>query len=197
MVRIGWGRENDDFPEELSVSEKGISFRSAAYGTRFELFLPGRHNALNALMAAAVGRSLGLSEEAIAEVSLRAARRDAAGDGRRGKRNAHHQRRLQCQSHFGPRRHRLARGPGAGEGKWVLLGDMAELGGGRRSVITGNGRYAVAKGVRRVYTFGDRGNGSPKGLRRPEKGFGVEHFVSLEDAVTMLRDQGTKTCCFW
>lgn len=193
VVRIGWGRENDDFPEELSVSEEGISFRSAAYGTRFELFLPGRHNALNALMAAAVGRSLGLSEEAIAE-GLRRVRPAGmrletvvAENGMRIINDAYNasptsvRAAIDWLADLEPEKE-----------KWVLLGDMAELGAEEERYHREIGRYAVAKGVRRVYTFGDRGKWVAEGAKEAGKGIRVEHFVSLEDAVTTLRDQGNE-----
>ena len=193
VIRIGWGRENDDFPEDVTLSEKGISFRSAAYGTRFELFLPGRHNVLNALMAAAVGRVLGLPEEAIAE-GLRRVRPAGmrletvvAENGMRVINDAYNanptavRAAIDWLADLEPEKE-----------KWVLLGDMTELGADEERYHREIGRYAVEKGVRRVYTFGDRGKWIAEGAKEAGKEIRAEHFASLEDAAKTLRDQGNE-----
>ena len=185
--------ENDDFPRDLTLSETGISFRSAAYGTRFEVSLPGRHNALNALMAAAVGRALGLSEEAIAE-GLRRVR--PAGMRLETVVAENGMRILNDAYNASPTSVRAAIDwlvdLEPDKKKWVLLGDMAELGAEEERYHREIGRYAVEKGVRRVYTFGDRGRWIAEGAQEPAKEIRVEHFSSLEDAAKTLREQGNE-----
>jgi UDP-N-acetylmuramoyl-tripeptide--D-alanyl-D-alanine ligase len=193
VIRIGWGKANDDFPRDLTLSETGISFRSAAYGTRFEVSLPGRHNALNALMAAAVGRALGLSEEAIAE-GLRRVR--PAGMRLETVVAENGMRILNDAYNASPASVRAAIDwlvdLEPDKKKWVLLGDMAELGAEEERYHREIGRYAVEKGVRRVYTFGDRGRWIAEGAQETGKEVRVEHFSSLEDAAKALREQGNE-----
>jgi len=76
--------------------------------------------------------------------------------------------------------------------KWVLLGDMTELGADEERYHREIGRYAVEKGVRRVYTFGDRGKWIAEGAKEAGKEIRAEHFASLEDAAKTLRDQGNE-----
>src|SRR5690606_15722057 len=104
-------------------------FRSAAYGTRFEIHLPGRHNALNALMAAAAGRALGLSEEEIAD-GFRRVR--PAGMRLETVHAENGMRIINDAYNASPASVRAAIDWLADlepdKEKWVLLGDMAELG---------------------------------------------------------------------
>lgn len=58
---------------EVSVDGSRFTLAGAPDGAAFELAIPGRHNALNALAAIAVGRLFGLSDARIAE-GLRAAK---------------------------------------------------------------------------------------------------------------------------
>lgn len=193
VIRIGWGKENDDYPVDFTVSETGIFFRSAACGTRFEVSLPGRHNALNALMAAAAGRLLGLSEEEIAE----GFRRVRPAGMRLEKVLAENGMRIINDAYnASPTSVRAAIDwlvdLDPDKEKWVLLGDMAELGAEEERYHRETGRYAVEKGVRRVYTFGDRGKWIAEGAQEAGKDVPVEHFSSLDDAVKTLRDQGNE-----
>ncbi len=66
-----------------------------------------------------------------------------------------------------------------------------------RSVITGKSAgMPLQKGVRRVYTFGDRGKWIAEGAKEAGKEIRAEHFASLEDAAKTL-DRETKAFCFW
>ncbi|MCX6905423.1 MAG: UDP-N-acetylmuramoyl-tripeptide--D-alanyl-D-alanine ligase [Verrucomicrobia bacterium] len=65
VVRIGWGTGNDWSAIRTQVQERGTLFEVKAPGLDFcgeyEIRLLGRHQVLNALLAAAVGAALGLT----------------------------------------------------------------------------------------------------------------------------------------
>nr|WP_281287065.1 UDP-N-acetylmuramoyl-tripeptide--D-alanyl-D-alanine ligase [Paenibacillus hemerocallicola] len=66
-VRFGSGADNDLWPSHVSVEADGAAFTlNGAKKPEFRIPLPGRHNAVNAMAAVAVGRHFGLSDEEIA-----------------------------------------------------------------------------------------------------------------------------------
>src|SRR5690606_14653114 len=147
-----WGRENDHFPADFTLSAKVISLRSAASGTRTELFLPGPPNVLNTLIPTAFCPVLHLPQQAIAS-GLRRVRPAGmrletvvAENGMRVINDAYNasptavRAAIDWLADLEPEKE-----------KWVLLGDMTELGADEERYHREIGRYAVEKGVRRVY----------------------------------------------
>lgn len=66
LVRVGMGENADVRVVEVIIEDGGVGF-VLNDRTRYRVGLIGRHNALNAAMAVAVGRRLGLGADAIAE----------------------------------------------------------------------------------------------------------------------------------
>jgi UDP-N-acetylmuramoyl-tripeptide--D-alanyl-D-alanine ligase len=66
-LTFGTTRSCDLFATDIACGAEGVRFK--LNGSRVELFVPllGRHNAINALAAVAVGRRLGLNDQQIAE----------------------------------------------------------------------------------------------------------------------------------
>lgn len=73
-VRFGAGPGNELWPHLLSTDADGATFRlNGEAGPEFWIPLPGRHNAVNAMAAVAIGERFGLSDREIA-AGLRAMR---------------------------------------------------------------------------------------------------------------------------
>lgn len=67
VVRFGAGADNDLWPSRVSMAADGAAFTlNGARRPEFRIPLPGRHNAVNAMAAVAVGRHFGLNDEEIA-----------------------------------------------------------------------------------------------------------------------------------
>lgn len=65
LITFGFGPENDLVVSSVRCSLDGIRFSVSGSETEFELPLPGRHNASNALVAVAIGREFGMTDSAI------------------------------------------------------------------------------------------------------------------------------------
>lgn len=65
VIRVGKGETNDWRAQDFQMHETGVSFHvdgpEQAYGGEYSVKLIGKHQAVNALFAVAVGRELGLS----------------------------------------------------------------------------------------------------------------------------------------
>ncbi len=149
---------------------------------RVELPLPGRHNVLNALAAAAAGVALGLDLEAIA-AGLGQVRPVA---GRLNWLSTPHGARLLDDSYnANPTSLRaaldlLAGLPGE---RWLVLGDMRELGGDAPALHEEAGRSARALGIDRLFTVGAL-------AQQAAAGFGAQafHFDSADALIEALHE---------
>ncbi|MBL6750160.1 MAG: UDP-N-acetylmuramoyl-tripeptide--D-alanyl-D-alanine ligase [Nevskia sp.] len=149
---------------------------------RVELPLPGRHNVANALAAAAAGLAVGLEPPAIAAGLGRV----AAVSGRLNWCAARGGARLLDDSYnANPTSLRaalelLAGLPGQ---RWVVLGDMRELGADEAALHEDAGRAARALGLERLYTTGAL-------ARHAADGFGphARHFDTQQALVEALQD---------
>ncbi len=74
--------------------------------------------------------------------------------------------------------------------KWVLLGDILELGPDEKDYHREIGRYAVEKGVSRIFTIGDRGRWIAEGAKERDPLRAVTHFSSHDEAVQKIADIG-------
>ncbi|MDB5976041.1 MAG: UDP-N-acetylmuramoyl-tripeptide--D-alanyl-D-alanine ligase [Nevskia sp.] len=150
---------------------------------RVELPLPGRHNVFNALSAAAAGLALGLDVAAIAAGLAEV--RPVAGrlnwlDTPQGARL------LDDSYNANPTSLRaaldlLAGLPGS---RWLVLGDMRELGGDEAAIHEEAGRTARTLGIDRLYTVGAL-------AQHAAAGFGAQayHFSTAEALIEALRDE--------
>jgi UDP-N-acetylmuramyl pentapeptide synthase len=69
VVRAGFGEKNDWRASKVRLDKNGVTFQAAApaaeFGGEYRVNLLGRHQAVNALLAAAVGAELGLTRAEI------------------------------------------------------------------------------------------------------------------------------------
>ena len=149
---------------------------------RVELPLPGRHNVVNALSVAAAALALGMDLDGIADglASVRpVAGRLSWMDTQQGARL------LDDSYNANPTSLRaaldlLAGLPGQ---RWLVLGDMKELGGDAAALHEEAGRTARTLGIDRLYTVGPL-------AQQAAAGFGAQgrHFASAEALIEALRE---------
>ena len=186
-VKVGFDeKENDQYPLQIEMlGLDGIRFDTKERKTRFHLPLLGRHNVLNALYAIEVGRFFELTDEEIqqglAQATVTGMRlqiqrakngmfiiNDAYNASPTSIRAA-----LDLHQELEPHME-----------KWVLLGDVLELGEKEAIYHREIGAYAVEKGVDRIFTIGERGKWIAEGAMeaRQDAKCSIEHFQSLEEA---------------
>ncbi|AMC36030.1 UDP-N-acetylmuramoyl-tripeptide--D-alanyl-D-alanine ligase [Janthinobacterium sp. B9-8] len=152
-----------------------------------DLQLPGLHNVLNALGAAAVGHALSIGAEDIASGL-------ASYQGTKG--------RLQSKTAFNgakvlddtynanPDSMKVAIDVLAGFGPETLLilGDMGEIGPDAPERHQEIGAYARSKGIRRLYTLGEQ-------MQRASTAFSdaAQHFADISDLIAAVRADLTPT----
>jgi UDP-N-acetylmuramoyl-tripeptide--D-alanyl-D-alanine ligase len=183
LIRFGLEASADITARNVALDADGARFTMVTPqgDCDIELALPGRHNVLNALAAAALALGVDASLDAIRE-GLAAARAVAG--------------RLVT--------HRLPNGvvliddsynanPGslnaavdtlaaAGGESWLVLGDMRELGADELALHAEAGRRAKAAGIARLYAFGPLSAAAVQAF-----GAGAEHFESHAALAEALR----------
>lgn len=192
VIRVGFEESNEDRILDLELKGRsGLAFSSSATHTRFETGLMGKHNALNALLGIQAARLLGLTETEIQEGLKR-----AEGSGRRLETSLASNGMLVVDDSYNasPTAVRAAIDwltslEGYGE-KWVLLGDMLELGVQEEALHREVGSYAFQQGISQVFTLGERARWIAEGARAADPDRPVTHFNSVEEAVKTLRQQG-------
>lgn len=192
IVRIGFHETNDDRPLDIRVEGTyGISFISAKTGVKFQLPALGKHNALNALFAIQIGRSFGLTEEEIfaglqkvtpGKMRLQLLK---AKNGMDVINDAYNASPTSMRASID-----LLVTIEQEKEKWVLLGDILELGPNEKDYHQEIGRYAVRKGVSRIFTIGNRGRWIAEGAKECDPLRPVTHFSSHDEAVQKLSDTG-------
>ncbi len=148
-----------------------------------ELPLPGRHNLANALAAAAAAHALGVpGEEIVAGLA-----RVQPQPGRMEPVAALHGARLIHDSYnANPDSLRAAMQWLSGQPgeRWLVLGDMAELGDSAQQAHRQAGEEARQFGIERLFTLGDYAAHAAKGF-----GKGAEQFARVERLREMLRSR--------
>ncbi|MFC4076535.1 UDP-N-acetylmuramoyl-tripeptide--D-alanyl-D-alanine ligase [Salinithrix halophila] len=192
VTRIGWDAGNDDTVVDFKAEgAKGIAFTSQAVGTRFSLPIPGRYNAVNALLTVAVGRSFGLSEgeiqEGLSRVRLTGMRLEQtyAPNGMLIINDAYNASPTAMKAAID-----LLVSLEGYEEKWVLLGDMLEIGPDEKKYHREVGRFAVEKGVSRIYTMGSKGAWIAEGAKEAAPEQSVVHFADAAEAASVLGADG-------
>jgi UDP-N-acetylmuramoyl-tripeptide--D-alanyl-D-alanine ligase len=178
-----------DKPAQVSGRHRFTRFGSeielrAPQGTiRIELQAYGRHNVMNACAAAACALAAGADLDAVAR-GLAAFR---AVGGRMQRRTTHSGARLIDDSYnANPDSVRaaievLAAEPGA---KFLLLGDMAEVGERGVEFHEEIGRYARERGVDRLFAVGALSSACVAAF-----GEGARHFAAVEDLIAAARGE--------
>ncbi len=184
QLRFGFSEHADVRAEAIVLTPTGSRFKLLTPSGRaeVELPLPGKHNIANALAAAAAGIALNLSPIQIAEGLSRA----IPAAGRMNLKVTREGARLFDDSYnANPTSLRAAMEtlvalPGK---RWLVLGDMKELGADSAALHEAAGREARVLGIDRVYTLGPL-------ARYAAEGFGKGRaFDQLDALVDALRDE--------
>lgn len=197
VTYIGWEEKNDDVP--LSFVQEGlngISFTSRQSGASFQVPLLGRHNAIHALLATAVGRHfdvpMAAMQKQLAEVQITGSRleirqakngmhliNDAYNANPTSMKAALH---LLCD--LEPNRE-----------KWVLLGDMLELGEQEKAFHEEIGEQIASMNIHHIYTLGERGKWISTRVQEisQDEQRVIRHFTSREEAVVHLSKVGSES----
>jgi len=170
----------------------------AGAGTRFTLVtpqgraelslpMPGRHNVMNALGAAACGVALGLEP---AQIAIGLSRSEGAGGRLSWKTTQHGARLLDDSYNANPGSLRagldlLAELPGR---RWLVLGNMAELGDHAAQLHAEAGAAAKRLGIERLFAVGALAAESARAF-----GAGGEHFDDTEQLAAALAPQLDRT----
>ena len=151
---------------------------------RVSLRIPGRHNVMNALAAAAVAHGMGATLEQIVrglESMTGVARRLQMRRGASGVRVIDDT----YNANPGSVKAALEVLAVCGEGgeKMLVLGDMAELGNAAQALHEQIGRQARVIGVSRVYTLGELAR-----VAAGVFGAGADHFATHEDLIRAVQE---------
>jgi UDP-N-acetylmuramoyl-tripeptide--D-alanyl-D-alanine ligase len=192
LIPVGFGHTNADPIQDLRFrGDEGIAFRSSTTGFSFELNLPGKHNAMNAMLAVTVGRLLHLSD---AQIQQGLSRMEASGMRLERLVAANGMTIINDAYNASPRAMMatldlLSTLP-ENRKKWALLGDMLELGHEEERYHREVGAYAVQHGVERLYTLGRRGEWIAEGARSIGGGTTIIHCDSHGEAAERLLHEG-------
>ena len=160
-----------------------VSLDTPAGPLDVDLALPGAHNALNAGAAAAAAIAAGVDPGAIREGL--AAMRSVKGrlESKRGPRGVEI---IDDTYNANPASLRAGLGVlGAKPApRWLVLGDMAELGPGAAALHAGAGRDARRHGVERLFATGDLSREAARAF-----GDGAVHFEGRTALIDRLRDE--------
>ncbi len=169
-----------------SPAEGQLQLKTPSGSTLVSLSLPGKHNVMNALAATACALAVGIGLEVIKrglESTRPVCGRLQSKRGPRGSRllddsyNANPaslQAALDVLAHFPERR-------------WLVLGDMGELGAAAATLHEFAGRLAREAGVERMYTMGDLSR-----LATNVFGAGAQHYDGVDQLIAALSDGLTK-----
>jgi UDP-N-acetylmuramoyl-tripeptide--D-alanyl-D-alanine ligase len=156
MLTFGLEHGADVFARALEADAGGSRFElcCAAGRIRLRLPLPGRHNVMNALAAAALGLAAGID---LVQISHGLER--AQGVAGRLSMRRHRSGALLVDDTYNANPGSLAAAlqtvAEAGEEAWLVLGDMRELGAAAAELHAQMGRQARAAGFSRVFAVGE------------------------------------------
>ena len=204
VITFGEGADSDARVDGFRVDVEGTAFRltfgpaldanPAEAGDEpapYRVPLPGRHNAVNAAAAAAVGRLFGLDADTIrrglAEASVAGMRieRTAAWNGAVLLNDAYNASPTSVRAAIS-----LVGELQGFRRKWLLLGDMLELGPEEAALHAAIGREAASRGVDRLYTHGRLAAHMAAEAARlmPEEGW-VRHFDDKAELAAAVMEE--------
>jgi UDP-N-acetylmuramoyl-tripeptide--D-alanyl-D-alanine ligase len=156
IIKFGENSDNDWIARYIRMTAEGTQFNvSGVDDNAYELPIPGRHNAINALAAIAVGRLLGLTNEEIDHglktVKLTGMRieRSLAKNGALILNDAYNASPTSVKAAIN-----LIAELSGYKTKWLVLGDMLELGPDEAEFHAEIGRYLTAAKADRVLLYG-------------------------------------------
>jgi len=188
LVTFGENAGGDWVARYVRVTAEGTRFTAAGdTEAAFELPVPGRHNAVNALAAVAVGRAFGLSPDVIgaglkqAKLTGMRIERSVAWNGAAILNDAYNASPTSVRAAIdlvaeltGYRR------------KWVVLGDMLELGDGELELHGGIGRYLDRSKADRVLLYGPLSEAAYEEARKTYGEDDVRHFDDKKALAELL-----------
>ncbi|MFC4599410.1 UDP-N-acetylmuramoyl-tripeptide--D-alanyl-D-alanine ligase [Cohnella hongkongensis] len=188
LVTFGENAGNDWVARYVRVTAEGTRFTAAGDAeAAFELPIPGRHNAVNALAAIAVGRSFGLSVDAIG-AGLRQAKltgmrieRSAAWNGAVILNDAYNASPTSVKAAID-----LVAELSGHRRKWIVLGDMLELGDGELELHGGIGRYLDRSKADFVLLYGPLSMRTYQEARLNYEDDSVRHFDDKKALAAVL-----------
>lgn len=197
IVYVGWDGENADMPQCYELKGlAGVQFQSSQTGQQYQLPILGRHNVINALLAISVGRHLGISEEAMQEqlqtVKITGGRLEVqtAHNGMTVINDAYNASPTSVKAAL-----LLYRDLDSQKEKWILLGDMLEMGEQEESYHRDVGAFAVQMGIKHIYTIGRRGRWIAAGAnehREKNVVYYIHHFENHDEAISHFRRVGNE-----
>ncbi|MCB1745848.1 MAG: UDP-N-acetylmuramoyl-tripeptide--D-alanyl-D-alanine ligase [Gammaproteobacteria bacterium] len=195
-IGFGLGAASEVRASDLAVGVDGASFTLHVGGTsgRARIAHPGTHNVRNALAAAAAASAAGVTFETVVR-GLAAAR--PVGGRLQTRRGPHGARIIDDSYNANPTAllaalDVLAAHPAP---RWLVLGDMGELGAEAARFHREAGAAAARAGVARLFTFGPLAAGAHAGFGGPVAGFDshealtdalVEALASCDETVSVL-----------
>lgn len=195
QIRVGWGKANDYIPSNVEAKgfEGSVFQVEKLQDASFYLPLMGRHNIKNALYAIAAASSfslshtemsMGLQQMKMAEMRLEI---NVVGNGMKVINDTYNSSPTSVQSSI----ETLLELDSSME-KWVLLGDMNELGKEEERYHCELGEYLATTGISRIYTIGDRGRWISLAARKadPDPMRIIHHFTSRTSAAKELIEEG-------
>lgn len=194
VIRIGFGEENDEFPQKIEAEDlSGIRFHTSSFSTHFEVPLLGKHNILNALFAIQLGRLFKLMESEIqkgleqAKITGKRLEMTRARNGMFIINDAYNASPTSMKAAID-----LQHAVKSGLDKWVLFGDMREIGRQEERYHREIGAYAVSKDIKRIYTIGEKGRWIAEGAREMNRDSSciIKHFESHEEVIDHLQKEG-------
>ncbi|MFY4776715.1 UDP-N-acetylmuramoyl-tripeptide--D-alanyl-D-alanine ligase [Metabacillus sp. RGM 3146] len=185
-VTFGKSQNNDYYPTEVEQNDKGVTFKAHPFEDSFFIPVLGEHNVWNALAAAAAGKYFGLTEEQIkkglASLEMTAMRLELSksengwsiiNDAYNASPTSMHAAVKLVEDLEGYRR------------KFVVLGDMLELGSMEKQFHQEVGEKINPDKVGFVYTYGALGEEIAKGAKTA---FPSDRIKSFTDKEAMIQD---------
>lgn len=162
------------------VDGSDVEMKTPAGALALRLPLPGRHNVLNALAASAASLAVGVSLDDIATGLSCIKPVQGRWQVLRGSRGSHLVNDT-YNANPGSLRAALELLSQAGGERWLVLGDMGELGADSVSLHRDMGELARDLGVQRLFTLGTLAQAASAGF-----GAGAQHFEQIEPLQSLL-----------
>lgn len=195
VLTFGEGEGNAITGSDFGVTVEGTSFRVRTEDgreTKYDIPVPGKHNAMNALAAIAAGRALGLSDGEIAE-GLRSAKltgmrieKTRAANGAVVLNDAYNASPTSVKAALS-----LLAGLNGYRRKRLVLGDMLELGPEEASFHAAIGRSIAPETADIVYLYGPLSVHTAEAAGPAYPAGAVRHFADKKElAAALVRETG-------
>ena len=191
LLSFGLNKENDVYPIQLNTEEKGNSFRMNI-APELEFYIPvlGEHNILNAIAAINAGKRLGvdmeLMKKGIANLQMTSMRMERL-EGIRGSvivNDAYNASPTSMRAAVN-----MTEKLQGYRNKFLVLGDMLELGSLEKDFHLAAGRGINPEKVSGVFTYGELGKLIAEGAKERFNEKNVHAFLNKEDLIEALKEK--------